>query len=99
MADKKGKYTSEVWNYFQIVENGERTKCNLCDVTLSYKSNSTKSMWEHLKSKHYSAISDEKKSSLKQAKLSFGATQKFSREKHEICYKAAAEVRFCFIRK
>ena len=40
------KLKSDVWLYFEIVEsNGEKkTKCQICDTKLSYKSNSTKTM-------------------------------------------------------
>ena len=44
MAEKSQKFKSEVWNFFKVVEGGDKTKCNFCDVTWSYKSNSTKSM-------------------------------------------------------
>lgn len=99
MSDKSQKFKSEVWNFFQIVEGGDKTKCRFCETKLSYKSNSTKSMWDHVKSKHSFEMADEKKSVsqkfgsvMKQSKLNFGEPQKFSREKQEMCFKAAAEV-------
>ena len=49
--------TSAVWNFF--IETGDResptTTCNLCGTVLSHKGGSTKSMWNHLKSKHPNA--------------------------------------------
>ena len=52
MAEKSQKFKSEVWTFFKLTESGDKTKCNFCDATLSYKSNSTKSIWDHLKAKH-----------------------------------------------
>ena len=99
MAEKSQKFKSEVWNFFKVVEGGDKTKCNFCDVTLSYKSNSTKSMWDHLKAKHSLEMIGDKQSVkqkfgpvMKQSKLDMSFSQKFSKEKHETCYKASAEV-------
>ena len=99
MAEKSQKYNSEVWRFFEIVEGGDKTKCKFCNTTLSYKSNSTKSMWDHVKSKHAFQMCDEKMSvkerlgsRMKQSKLNFGDSPKFSKEKQESCYRYAAEV-------
>ena len=55
MASKK----SDIWNFFQIHENdAEKTVCNLCNLSLSYKGKTTKTMWNHLKSKHSQAMAD-----------------------------------------
>ena len=100
MADKSNK-RSEIWNFFQIVEDGDKTKCNFCDVLISYKNSSTKGMWDHVKSRHPYGMADENKSVkqkfgsvMRQTKLNFGGSEKFSKERHEICYRASAEVRY-----
>ena len=96
MASKR----SDIWKFFQICEeNQEKTKCNLCDILLSYKGNTTKTMWNHLKAKHAHAMAgmketvEKKFGCLKQPSIStFAAGGKFSKEKQEECYKAAANV-------
>ena len=102
MEDKK---RSEIWKFFQIVEDGDKTKCNFCDALISYKYNSTKSMWDHIKCKHSFQMADDKKSVkqkfgsiMKQSKLNFGSSEKFSKEKHKICYSASAEVSYFYLR-
>ena len=99
MAEKSQKFKSEVWKFFQKVEGGDKTKCKFCDSILSYKSNSTKSMWDHVKSKHTFQMYDEKLSVkqkfgsvMKQSKINFSDALKFSKEKHESCYRMSAEV-------
>ena len=104
MADSKLK--SDVWLYFNIVETkgDKKSQCQLCDALLSYKSNSTTAMWNHLKSKHENAIN--KKTEESTIKEAFGKRKSFqpsnaafstkfalfSKEKHIECYKSAAEV-------
>ena len=100
MASKK---MSDVWNFFKIHESDhDKTVCNLCSITLSYKSNSTKSMWNHLKAKHAHAMADNKGTVLqkfgtvssKQTSItSFSRAPQFSKDKQQECYRAAAEVR------
>ena len=61
MADSK--YTSEVWNYFTVINRDaveKKTQYKLCDIKLNYKFGSTKSMWNHLKSKHPNAVAESK---------------------------------------
>lgn len=97
MASKK---MSDVWNFFKMHEvDAEKTVCKLCDTTLSYKSNSTKSMWNHLRAKHSHAMADGKSTilnkfcSVKQPAItSFAKGASFSKEKQEECYIAAAKV-------
>lgn len=98
MAEKSQKFKSEVWQFFEKVEGGDKTKCKFCDTTLSYKSNSTKSMWDHVKSKHAFQMCEDKMSvkqkyasTMKQSKINFD-TPKFSKENQESCYRYAAEV-------
>ena len=76
MADKSKR--SEIWNIFQIVEDGDKTKCNFCDILISYKNSSTKGMWDHVKSRHPYNMADYNKtvkqkfdSVMKQNKLNF----------------------------
>ena len=61
MADKSSK-RSEIWNFLQIEEDGDKTKCNFCDVFISYKNGSTKGMWDHVKSRPQFGMADENKS-------------------------------------
>ena len=92
---------SEVWNFFKLEEtNGEkRTRCDICNTTLSFKSNSTKTMWNHIRSKHGHSVTEDgetvqHKYRKRQLQITdfAGPKTKFSREKQEICYKRAAEV-------
>ncbi len=94
MAEKGQKFKLEVWNYFQLTELGDKTKCTFCSTLLSYKGTTTKSMWDHVRSKHSFQMTEGKPSAkpvLKQPLLSFHGKH-FSEEKQEICYKAATEV-------
>ena len=56
-------------------------------------------MWNHLRAKHPSAMADSKDTvfqkfgpAKQQSITSFTTAAKFSKEKHEECYKAAAQV-------
>ena len=60
MAEQSQKPKSEVWNFFQKVDNSDRTKCKFCDAIWSYKSKSTKGMWDHVKAKHSFQMADDK---------------------------------------
>ena len=61
----------------------------MCLISL----NSTEGMWDHVKAKHMHEINDEKKigPKLGQPMLNFAMPQKFSKEKHQVCYKSAVE--------
>ena len=68
-------------------------------MSLCLTNQTTKSMWDHLKAKHSLEMIGDKQSVkqkfgpvMKQSKLDMSFSQKFSKEKHETCYKASAEV-------
>ena len=97
MTGKAQKFKCEVWKLFQ--KAGVKTKCKFGDTISSYKSNFTKSMWDHVKSKHAFKIYDEKvsvkekfHSVMKRSKINFGDTLKLSKKTHGSCYRLSAEV-------
>ena len=93
------KKFSEVWKFFSLVEGPDKkTKCSLCATVLSYKSNSTKTMWNHLKAVHAGAMTEnrdtvrQKYGPRQQSIIDFGKPKMFSAEKMEKCYRKAAVV-------
>jgi hypothetical protein len=46
---------SEVWTFFEVINDGKSTQCKVCRATLSYKGGSTSSMRNHIKMRHKSA--------------------------------------------
>ena len=54
MAENDSKVTSQVWNYFQLIDthSWKKTHCQLCDIGLAYQSSCTKFMWNHFRAKH-----------------------------------------------
>ena len=99
---------SEVWNFFKLLEQEKKTKCDLCGACLSYNSNSTKSMWNHLRALHGSAIAGSPSNPTSAGNSSQTVSQKFGRQttllfdvkrssqfdqaKSERCYRKAAIV-------
>ena len=90
---RQEKKTSDVWKFFDIDEgNVEKTKCKICAISLSYKGNTTKSMWNHLRSKHANAMAEKRGTIFQQYGArqtdlkSFVKVPKFSKEKHEQYY-------------
>ena len=55
MAEKQNK-RSKVWQYFHVVEAGDKkkAKCTLCAVEVSYMGSSTGAVSNHLKHVHKS---------------------------------------------
>ena len=106
MAETPKNPRSDAWRYFKKVTDSQ-VKCSFCEAVLSYSSStrSTKGMLDHLKAKHALEKVDDKRSvkekfgaRLFQPRVDFALNQtKFSKEKQETAYRAAAEVTLLFI--
>ena len=51
MMEDQYKKQSDVWSYFEKVEDGRKAKCSLCSKMLTFCGGTTH-LWEHLTSKH-----------------------------------------------
>ena len=65
LSDSAKMRKADVWNYFVIVEYGDKkkTKCQLCRSELSYSGGTTSAMRNHLKMVHKKTQLDEKPTS------------------------------------
>lgn len=43
---------SQVWQFFSLLQDKQKTQCNFCNIELSYRGGGTSSMKKHLEFKH-----------------------------------------------